>query len=149
RRIEGPGFAPGLRWSSDGTQLAVCRRDKFAWYDAASGRLVREIALPRHEGYVRKARLVAGGRQVVATIVDKSAQGAPTSLLAAGAGRERLRFRARALDLFVDLSEDGRHTLLSAISKSQEPLLRVRQPDGRLIWQGGTGDLFPEARLFA
>src|SRR5262249_34871241 len=93
--------------------------------------------------------LVAGGRQVVATIVDKSAQADTTYLLAAADGKERVRFRARDPELFVDLSEDGRHTLLSAISKSQELLLRVRQPDGRLIWQGGTGDPFPEARLFA
>jgi WD40 repeat protein len=153
RRIAGREFASGLRWSANGKQLTVGRRGKFAWYDAASGRLDREIALP--EGAVVHARVLANGREVFARIVSQTKNEHIECLLTAADGKVVKRFQPVGMVQLSQLSEDGRRSLWWHYQDSIYTLRAEEATGRRVIWQLGCGEsgsgslLSPTGRLVA
>jgi WD40 repeat protein len=147
RRITGPEFVLGVRWTPDGKRVAVGVPGKFRWYDATTGKVEREVPLPKAD-WAQQARLSADGKRIVYSDRDREGK-YPTWVLDAADGKEVARYHQA--DELLDFSDDGRRVAFGK-REEQSATLQVRTlPSQKVIWEKESHDrLFcRNVRLFA
>jgi WD40 repeat protein len=137
-RIPGRGFVAGLRWSADGKSLAVGSPGRFAWYDAESGKRLREGVIPAL-GLIR-ASLLPDGKAVTWQTESQGGERG-MGIIELGSRKERRKelasffpmgSPARRRERPLALSPNGKRILLTKMTDSVT--LQVRKVGGGLLW---------------
>jgi WD40 repeat protein len=142
RRIPGTKFVPGLGWTAHGKALVVAEAGKLAWYDAATGKRLRQANLPA--GTLHQVSLLPDGKRVHCTLTD--AKGTLRVLLtdlASPNGPHPWSAETWSSKGPV-LSPDGAHVLDLQDQNKRTTVLLTDARTGRTIWSREVIDSHPD-----